>query len=241
MPSTPSHWLTRPVADSEFLSHALAVQGMNTILSPVMEIYSIDAALPNMTPDAVVLTSRHAAHALKELNDTSIPIFCVGSATAEAARQMGHTHIITGDGDVLSLVPQILTAAPEHSNILYLSGDDVRIDLPTLLKAKQRHVERIIAYKAESAQSLTPELLTALKQKHITSVSFFSPRSASVAIALLKQHGMEKYASFIRAYCLSLAVAEAAAMLPWQSIDVCQSPTAISMQDLIVSQHTKRV
>lgn len=216
----------------------LVTRGVNSIVAPVMEIQP--EPLPQIIPegvDALLLSSRHAAHMLSMLPEAmrQLPVFCVGEATAEAARASSATQVQAGDEDMLALLPRLVAAMGGSGHLYYLAGNEVRVPVAELLPAQGIRVSQHVAYRAEAASQLTPELVEALQTKRVTGVSFFSPRSATIARALLAQHGLPELSGTIDAYCLSLAVAEAAGM-DWRRIKSCARPRREDMIDLIVSE-----
>ncbi len=168
-------------------------------------------------------------------------MFCVGSATAHAARAAGFSAITEGESDVLALLPRMVESLPVDSQILYLAGEETRVDVATLLAAQQRYVTSVVAYKAEAVTELSAPLLEAIAAQRVTGVSFFSPRSATLANQLLTTHGLQAQLGEIEAYCLSLAVAEAAGTLGWKRLHACAIPTQQAMVDLIVSRSAPEV
>lgn len=224
-------WLTRPADDSRALAEALAARGIASIIAPVIRIKPREVALPEK-PDAILLTSRHAAHALPA-EWRSLPVFCVGTATATAAQEQGYTAITHGESDGLHLLPRITEKLSPGSSLLYLSGEDTRHDISRLLAANDIAVTRLVAYEAVAETTFPSELRLALEQKEITGVVFFSPRSAMLASALMKNEEFNESAPSIDAYCLSLPVAEEAGALAWRSLQVSHIPTRSALLAMI--------
>jgi uroporphyrinogen-III synthase len=137
--------------------------------------------------------------------------------------------------DMLALLPQLVATFPPSARVLYLAGEDTRIDAVSLLNAQHIHAEKIVVYKADAETILSDVLCESIRTGQVHGVSFFSPRSAQIAIQLLRQHGLSDHAKNITAYCLSLAVAEAAAALDWKALHACHLPTQAAMVDLLVS------
>ena len=237
MSKRPRIWLTRPQADSEAFAHELAKCGIDSLVAPVMHI---EPTLPEIHIDnanAILLTSRHARHTLETLPKTAkeLPIYCVGSATAELASAAGFTQVIRGGSDVLNLLPRILETLPPSSHLLYLAGEETRVDVPLLLKPHNIHVEKIVTYIAHAETQLPDKLIAALKDGMLDGVSFFSPRSAMIATTLIQKHGLTSAMANMDVFCLSLSVAEAAASLGGRRLHACAVPTRRAMRDLIVS------
>lgn len=235
-------WLTRPQADSEAMAARLATHAVHSIQAPVMDIVPITPPPFTHIPHALLLTSRHAAPALAFLPEMfrSMPVYCVGSATAHAAHLQGFTNTVAGESDVLTLLPQ-LRAEMGNGNLLYLAGEDTRVDVAALLTPHGITVEKLVTYQAMLTTRLPDNLLNAFKIKAVIGACFFSPRSAQAANELLNQHGIAHQVTQLEAFCLSLPVAEAVAALPWKRIHACATPTISAMDDLIVSRVKTKV
>lgn len=227
-----SVWLTRPQEDSAALAAILAAENIASIVAPLMDIAPRAVTLPATAPNALLLTSRHAVHALPPAWQ-HLPVFCVGDATAEAVRAAGYNHAIAGPGDLLSLLPMMTAQLPQGAQVLYLSGEDVAHDASALLAAHNIHVTRVVAYEATATTQLTSEMRLALEQGRVQQVVFFSARSAALACQLLKQEEFTEAAASIEAVCLSLAVAEAAAALPWRHLSVAHLPSRDALLDAL--------
>lgn len=231
-------WLTRPAHDSAELAASLGAHGIAAHIAPVMHITPIALSITLSTlPDALLMSSRHAAHALAQLppEARALPVFCVGGATAAAAQAAGFTHTIAGESDMLALLPRLTAQLRPGSKVLYLAGEETRVDAVTLLNAQQIKTEKMITYKADAETVLDSITCESIKNGTLNGVVFFSPRSAQIANELVRAHGLSEYAPNISAYCLSLAVAEAAGALPWRHLRTCHSPTQAAMVDLLVS------
>lgn len=220
-------WLTRPRDDSAALATALAAKNLRSIIAPVLEIQPLPVSLPTTMPDAILLTSRHAAHALP-IAWAQLPVYCVGAATAEAAQAAGYRHLCVGAGDMLALLPELADALRGQS-LFYLSGEDISVDVAALLAAQQVEVQRAIAYRASAAEQLPPLIRDALEADQLRSVVFFSARTARITEQLLRAANLTHLANTLTAYCLSLTVAQAAATLPWRRLQVAHTPTNEAM------------
>ncbi len=232
-------WLTRPEADSHAIAEALAEHGILSIIDPVITIEPLPVPTLTTPPDALLLTSRHAAHALApEL--AMLPVFCVGQATAAIARERGFSEVLTGIGDLMGLLPVVRDRLAPGSQLAYYSGEDIQFDPTSLLAMQGIHCTRHIVYRAAAQGSFTPGLRMHLSSGEIRGVVFFSARTARIACGLLKEEEFTQAAESIDAYCLSLAVSEAASMLPWRSVLVSPAPTRDAMVAL-VSQHARAI
>lgn len=244
MSKRPMIWLTRPLGDSESFAAELARHGIDSIVAPVMRIEP--TAPQEIHTDhihAVLLTSRHARLALEMLpaSARTLPIFCVGAATAELASAAGFLQVIRGSSDVLGLLPRVMEKMAAGSRLLYLAGEETRVDVALLLKPHDIHVEKVVTYIAHAETSLPEELIHAVKEGKVTGISLFSPRSARLAAQLLEQHGILVHTAPMDIYCLSLNVAEAAAALGGSRVHACNIPTRKAMRELIVTHSPEMV
>lgn len=243
MNSRPTVWLTRPQIDSQILADELDAHGVHSIIAPVLRVVTTSIeSLPHMQPHALLVTSRHAAHALAELPAPwrQLPIYCVGGSTANVVSEVVSGSIIPAP-DVLSLLPRIRADMKSGSEILYLAGQDVRLDVGPLLSPHGINVTKLIAYRAIEETAIPEPLTQALKQRRLRGALFFSPRSARLACTWLRKMGVEDAAATMQAFCMSLQVAQVAGALPWATMHVCPHPTRAAMLELVVSRLIKTV
>lgn len=239
----PRIWLTRPQEDSAAIADGLHAYGIESIVAPVTHIepcaFDVQA---HAKPAAILLTSRNAGQALYQLPETwrELPVFAVGPATGNMAYAAGFTSIIEGAGGIDALLPTIAERLSTGDRLLYLAGEHTRADVSVLLGSAGIVVEEVTAYQAVAEPALPPELVDALRHQRVEGVAFFSPRSATLAIDLMRHHDVAHAAAGMDAYCFSLAVAEAAGALPWRSIHSCASPHQSAMVNLMVSQLRKQ-
>lgn len=236
-------WHTRPRNDSEFFANELAPFGIESIIGPVLHIARKPLAyLTHTPPDALLLTSRHAAHALTLLPPSwrKLPVYCVGNATAKAAGEHGFTRVISGMKDVQALLPRIAGEMAAGSTLLYLAGDETRADVTRLLAPRGVIVTMTVVYYAVGEQALTPEIIAALGASRIGGVAFFSPRTARIACELIEKAGLNACARTIAAYCFSDNVAKDAGKLAWAALHTSSAPSRVAMRELIVLHHPKR-
>lgn len=222
--------LTRPLDDSRRLASALAERGYEVLIDPVLEI---DLLTPSPPPrdryQAVIVTSRHAVHALADV-PAELPVFCVGEATAERVRLGGRTQVSTGTGDGLGLAEAIVTTLdPRDGPLLHLAGAEIRTEPGDLLRAHGFQVERVLTYRARPASRLHPGTIEALDNRQIRQVLLFSPRTASLFTALsgtLDLGGCD-------ALCLSANVAAAVDPARLARVLVATQPDEKALLDLL--------
>ncbi|MDX2095908.1 MAG: uroporphyrinogen-III synthase [Alphaproteobacteria bacterium] len=242
MTEYPRLWLTRPHDDSVAFAQELAPYGIAGIVAPVLRILPHPIhALPRATPDALLLTSRHATHALADLPAAwrTLPAYCVGHATAAAATEHGLQNILPGTSDVQTILPRIGNALSTGSRLLYLAGDETRTDVKHALAAYGVDVTVMVVYSAIANAALDEPLRMGLANGSIGGAVFFSPRSARIACLLIEKAGLSACTHRMAAYCLSANVASEASRLRWLSLHSCPRPTRHSLRELIVSHRKK--
>jgi uroporphyrinogen-III synthase len=156
--------------------------GLDAIAAPLFLIRSLDWALPDALPEAVLLTSanavRHGGTKLTVLN--GLAAYAVGAATAEAARQAGFGRIVTGDGDAET----ILALAQRNGirSLLHLAGREHRDVVPYDIR-----IDRRIVYAAEAVEILPAAAHAALPG---AVALLHSPRAARLFASLADPTGI---------------------------------------------------
>ena len=215
--SGPSLLLTRPREDSLALAAELARHGVESLIEPMMTIrIDDDAKLDLSGAQAILLTSANGARALAATSPDEearrLPVLAVGCATAHAARDAGFRAVAAADGDVDALAA--LAAAR--------------------LRAAGFEAERAPLYDALASHALSAPARRTLEARTLAGVALFSPRTARLFAKLVHESGLDSTARTLTAFCLSQAVAEAAATLSWQRISVAAAPR----QDSLVASVT---
>lgn len=180
--------LTRPEAAARRFAAGLAGLAVEPVIAPLMRIEPVrhDAARL-LAARRLVLTSVHAVPAAGP--GAGRLAFCVGPATAAAARAAGF-EVIEGPGDALRLAPML----EGKSGLLHPHGRHVTMGLP---------VEGMVVYD-QIAQPLPDSGRAALAGGRVVLWPLFSPRSARLAAAALAE-------TAARAPVVPLAISAAAA------------------------------
>jgi uroporphyrinogen-III synthase len=224
--------LTRPLRESAELATILARCGHSAIQSPLLDIVALAWDMPHDAVDALVLTSQNAVpqNHLDVLQ--GMPCFCIGAATAVAARAAGLNVVSHAQGDRAKLIADIAAAKPRH--VLFLSGHQERADLIAALAALDIPATKRIVYRADAIAGFSADAHEALVQNNIDWVLLFSPRSAGEFCRHLAQLPTGIAAS-LRLACLSEAVADvcrANQEADWAQVAVANTP---SLQALLAA------
>lgn len=151
--------------------------------------------------DALVLTSANAVrHADRGLADfAALPLYAVGAATADAAREAGLHPIYVGSEDAAALIAQAM--ADGVRRVLHLAGREHRT-----LARDGLSVETRVVYAAAAARALPPSAVEAMRAGAV--VLLHSPRAAILFRALLEPSGLGP--SAVRIAAISAATLKAA-------------------------------
>lgn len=116
--------VVRPEPGAAATAAKLRALGHEPIVVPLLATEALDWQPPASSPDAVIITSaaavRHAGPAAAALQH--VPLWCVGEATAAAARSAGWRDVAVGPGTLQGLLDQLAANGPRH--LLHLAGED---------------------------------------------------------------------------------------------------------------------
>ena len=239
--SGPRLLLTRPRQDSVALEEELARYGIESLIEPMMTIrIEDDTRLDLSGAQAILLTSANGARALAATSSDGearlLPVLAVGCATAQAARDAGFRSVATADGDVDALAAlAIARLRPDSGRLVHVAGRASTGDLAPRLRAAGFEAERVPLYDAVASRALSASARQALKARALAGAAFYSPRTARLFAKLARESGLDSTARTLTAFCLSQAVAEAAASLPWKRVSVAAAPRQDALVACVVS------
>jgi len=230
--------VTRPADDAPALAEAVQARGHEPLIAPLSTIRFETPAAPSETPAATIFTSRNAVRALAGLDWANhlraVPAYCVGAATAQAARDAGFTHVIGGGGTGAQLAEHIAYAhTPDAGPLLYLTGDHLAFDMQAALGERGFSVRRCIVYRSDLVAGFSAEVRAALQAGDVDAAMLMSPRAASHFAALAQTAGLTAQAARLCYFCLSEAVASALASLGAAHINIAPQPTQEALVDLL--------
>jgi len=230
--------LTRPRADSERLAAELAPAGIDTVISPVLEIViEPPEGFDPAGHQAVLLTSRNGAEALAESTVLrTLRILAVGDATAERARQLGFAEVESADGDADALIALAVDRlAPADGPVMHARGRETRGNVSPRLSEHGFDIESVVLYRAEPVAELEAAMQRALTDGRLDGVLAFSPRSMGRFADLVAAAGLAESLRPVVLYAMSAAVAEAAARLPWGKVVIAAAPTQEALLETVAA------
>ena len=226
--------ITRPREQAEPVASLLRDRGYEPLIEPMLEVRPLPATLPPLgTYAALVFTSANGVRAFAALTpERGLPAYAVGEGTAAALSDIGFREVRTGVGNAADLAVRMGDELPPGARLLHLSGVDIARALQDLLPATVT-IDRIPVYEAVAVSSLSNRLAEALYACTIGAVLLYSPRTACTFGTLIVGRGLVEKCSYVKALCLSPAVAAQAAMVPWDKIEIAASPSSEALLNLL--------
>lgn len=226
--------VTRPEPDAAALAKSLSARGHTAIVASLLEIQLSADPLPEHLRGATLLfTSANGVRAACARGiGTNSPVYVVGPATAEAAREAGYPLAGIAEGDAAALARLVAERIPKMSRLVHLAGADTAGDLTGDLARRGYNATRITLYRAVAPATL-PGTAAEFLQGAAGAALLFSPRTAIVLTDLVTAAGLKDLATKHRALALSAAVATQARRLPWRIVETADAPATEAILALL--------
>ncbi|HCP01183.1 MAG TPA: uroporphyrinogen-III synthase [Rhodospirillaceae bacterium] len=224
--------VTRSRPDAENTADALVARGHSVVVSPLLIVTMEESSEVNFDGvQAILITSTNGARALARLTARrDVPVFAVGSASAESVRGFGFAEIENAEGDVEALAALVVEhLAPDAGRLVHVAGTVTAGDLSELLYASGFLVERAVAYRADAAAQMPAKIEEGLRGGKLDAALFFSPRTASQFVDLIDRAGLRSECCKVIAAALSPAVAERLAPLKFADVRIAKLPNQESL------------
>lgn len=199
----------RPLEDAERSAQTLRERGKDPVVAPLFQVLPTGERPPKGPFDALVLTSANAVPALENLPKgwrSTLPAFCVGTRTADAAGKLGFT-AHSARGGRAELLTLILEHMPKGKKLLLVAGRDRHEDLPQQLRDAGHEVTIWTAYEAKAVETLPAVAVEALRDGSADAALHYSPRSAEVFFDLAGKAELAEQARALPQLALSAAIA----------------------------------
>jgi len=230
--------VTRPRSESEVFALTLAMRGHDTVQAPLLDIVLDETASVDLDfVQALLFTSINGVRSFARVSTArNVPAYCVGDATAQAARDMGFRDVHSAGGDVVALANLVrMNLAPSEGALLHVSGSAVAGDLAGDLGGDRYDVRRVQLYRQDTARDLPDAAAGALKAGTLDAVTFFSPRTAATFVQLVRKADLLDSLKDISAVGLSQAALDAARVegAHWKSERAAAQPTEAALLETI--------
>lgn len=208
--------ITRVLPEAEATAERLRALGAEPVVAPLLKIEhrAFDQTIGGV--QALVFTSANGVRAFSQASPfVMAPVFVVGDATAQAARDASFRDVQSADGDNATLVALVKSALdPKAGRVIHFSGAHVAGDIVSALSNAGFQAERRIAYEAVAV----PELPAAYHSQ-LDLVLFHSTRAVEIFAGFGAPNAPD-----MKAACLSPAIAAAASVSPWKQVIVAPRP-----------------
>lgn len=205
--------VTRPRGEADLFAVALAMRGHDAVVAPLLDIVVDDAPPLDLSGvQAVLFTSANGVRAFAHTQKSrELKAFCVGDATAAAARNAGFGAVESASGDVETLAALVQKRLdPKDGTLIHATGTAVAGDLAGVLGGEGFDVRRVQLYRADTATKLPDDAAEALRSGRIDVVTFFSPRTAEIFARLVRDAGLDDKLAQVTALALAPSALEIA-------------------------------
>lgn len=230
--------VTRPRSESEVFALTLAMRGHDAVQAPLLDIVPDETASVDLDGvQALLFTSINGVRSFARVSTArNVPAYCVGDATAQAARDMGFRDVHSAGGDVVALANLVrMDLAPSEGALLHVSGSAVAGDLAGDLGGDRYDVRRVQLYRQDTARDLPDAAAEALKSGALDAITFFSPRTAATFVQLVRKADLLDALKNVSAVGLSQAALDAARVegAHWKSERAASQPTEAALLEAI--------
>ncbi|PQO24371.1 uroporphyrinogen-III synthase [Rhodobacteraceae bacterium WD3A24] len=226
-PTTAAVLLTRPKAQAEDFADQLraALGPREVVIAPVIEIVPRPATALPAGIGGLIFTSVNGVAGFAAMGGRrGLPAWCVGEATARAARAAGCDAIAAG-GDAEALLQLLVQSRPEGP-LVHVRGAHAAGRLTERLVAAGIDARALVAYD-QNSRALDSAAHALLAREAPVLLPLFSPRSARLVAAEVAQ-------TPLRARLLVCALSQAVArawrdMRPADAPEIAARPDAAAM------------
>lgn len=164
----PRVWITRAEPGAARTAARLLALGMEPVVRPLLTIQTLSPELPDLDAfAALAFTSVNGVAAFAGLSARrDRPVFAVGDATAQAARDVGFARVDSADGDLGALARRI--AAGAAGPVLAAVAETPAGDLAAAVRRAGGGatvgvgVQAVAVYRARSTGAAPPDLFDAV-------------------------------------------------------------------------------
>ncbi|HWE07142.1 MAG TPA: uroporphyrinogen-III synthase [Rhizomicrobium sp.] len=219
--------VTRPAEDASRTARMLARLGHDALIAPLLELRFLDGPEISLAGvQAILATSGNGIRALARRSPRrDIPVFAVGTQTADLARAESYFEIVDAAGDSRALAALVRgRLRPDAGVLLHAAGTDSRDEWREQLRSAGFEVRRSVLYQALEAPELPAAAQTALRSGSIDALIVFSPRSAQIFADCVQRAGLASTCAHVTACCISDTAAGALKNIPFAAIHVAAHP-----------------
>ena len=224
--------LTRPREQAEALAIKLRARDIDVWIEPMLSIIPhTNVKLETDDYQALLVTSSNGADSLAEATTRrDLKLYAVGDVTAATLSHHDFADVWSADGNADDLAAMVeKDVDPSEGSLLHVGGVNLAGDLISRLRSKGYKTDHIALYQTVADSALTREVRSAMANREIDGVLFFSPETARIFVALVVGALCEKALADMTAFCLSEAAAKAANRISWGHLVISDRPAAASL------------
>tara|TARA_B100001996_G_scaffold154164_1_gene117297 strand:+ start:925 stop:1623 length:699 start_codon:yes stop_codon:yes gene_type:complete len=213
--------LTRPLEDSQELILRFKKLGHEISHMPLVKIEKKNHENLNFSDyKGIIFTSSNSIKFLDiKLIDKKINCFCVGNKTEKKARSVGFLNVYSAEGNVRNLKELILqNYNSSDGKLLYISGEQISINLDEELIAEGYSVKRIINYISRPTENINEVFIDKLKLKMPEIVFVYSPNSAINFLNIIKNYELVDLWMNTNLMCLGEKTSSVLNEIKWKKI-----------------------
>jgi uroporphyrinogen-III synthase len=215
--------ILRPQPGADETADRAIARGLEPVVAPLFMITPLDWDAPDPAEiEALLLTSANGARHGGAMLDAfvALPCYCVGSATAAAAREAGFQDVLAGPGDGAAAVEMMARNGIVHA--LHLCGrEHLELAHPAIA------ITRRCAYAADAVEALPEQAQAAMRAGAVALLH--SPRAASLFAKLTAAAGISRDTASIAAISETVA---AAAGFGWKTKAAAARPDDQALLEL---------
>ena len=229
--------ITRPAEDAVDYAASLQAEGFRTFSESMLKIIAQDFKTPDLSNyQGLIFTSAKAVRLFApSCPERDMDLFCIGKNTYEQAREFSYFNLHNSNGGGAELIAFILKRSAKKSGkpFLHICGAHVAQPIDKMLAAEGVQLDRLVIYRAEKAKALSRDCIQKIQNRDISTVTFFSRRTAENFITLMEKHQLLGTLPHIKALCISDNVLECVQSYPWAATHVAGQPDRQGMLFLI--------
>ena len=213
--------LTRPLEDCFETIQRFKSLGNQVSHLPLLNIDKVNCENLDFSDfKGIIFTSANAVKFLDvKMIDKNIICFCVGSATEKKAKSIGFQNIIAAEGNVKNLKELILQNFDQkYGKIIYVSGENISIDLDHELVKEGYDVKRIINYRTTHNKIFNDTFIKELKLNMPDIVYVYSQNSASSFLNFIKLYQLENLWMNTNLMCIGEKTSAILNEIKWKKI-----------------------
>ena len=216
-------WITRAQPEADATAVRIGALRHTPVVAPVLEVQPTSESPSLEGVGALAFTSRNGVRAFAALTpERGLPVFTVGDATAQAAREAGFAEVTSASGDVAALAALIAQHKWSlRGELLYAAPEAPAVDLVAALAAEGVPARAAVVYRTVPAEVALP-----------AGAEVVLIHSAKAARGLAGDPAVRTAAPAMIAICISAAAAEPLHGVGLREVLIAGRPDEAAMLEL---------